>query len=116
MQQNGGPRPRNQQMGRPLGANMRQQFHDFKRTGQRKFDPALKTDFDFEKANQEFQELEHKLGKLNVTEPEPEKVEEVKTEVEESKSGDEECYDKKKSFFDKISCEALERSKGLVFF
>jgi hypothetical protein len=114
MPQNGMPRPRNQQMGRPLPPNMRPQFNDFKRVA-RKFDPALKTDFDFEKANQEFIDLENKLGKLNVCEPEAEQEEEEKQEVEESKSGDEECYDKKKSFFDKISCEAIERSKGSVF-
>lgn len=119
--QNGLARPRNQQMaGRPLPPNMRPQFNDFKRVA-RKFDPALKTDYDFEKANQEFKELENKLGKLNVNvewegeqPPAPQAVDEEKTETEEAKSGDDECYDKKKSFFDKISCEAIERSKGLV--
>lgn len=35
---------------------------------------------------------------------------------QEEESVPEPCYDKSKSFFDMISCEAIERSKGLVFF
>ena len=127
MQPNGMPRPRNQP---PMMRNgphpMRP--NQFNPTGVapnnntrggpagHKFDPALKIDFDFEKANLEFQELEIKLSKLIVSDKENEQVVEVEEpkKPEEAKLVDEEgnFYDKKKSFFDKISCEALERSKG----
>lgn len=80
-------------------------------------------EFDFDKAQQEFQELEQKLSNLKVAD----KKEETKELNDEppniepnggSQSGDavndenDPCYDKTKSFFDTISCEAIERSKG----
>ncbi|RWS29128.1 protein LSM14 B-like isoform X2 [Leptotrombidium deliense] len=73
----------------------------------------LDGDYDFEKANQEFQELENKLQKIKIeNEKEPEKEPE-EGEIEKKDEEDENvCYDKSKSFFDKISCEAIERSKG----
>jgi hypothetical protein len=35
---------------------------------------------------------------------------------EHEQEDDENCYDKTKSFFDTISCEAVERSKGMKFY
>jgi len=89
-------------------------------------------DYDFDKANEEFQEVLNKLNKTKIEDDpaapqengsgvEPE-VSEIKVEAEEGEireepedvdeEEDEIYYDKKKSFFDNISCEALERSKG----
>lgn len=119
-QQRGGPHHQQMRNGN-FGANRGQPA--------RKFDPALKTDYDFEKANQEFQELDSKLSKLTVNggDKENEKAEEPEElqhahhqqDLEEQDPAvgdkqDDEFYDKKKSFFDKISCEAIERSKGWV--
>eukprot|EP00095_Tigriopus_kingsejongensis_P011908 maker-scaffold111_size354240-snap-gene-2.32 protein:Tk11908 transcript:maker-scaffold111_size354240-snap-gene-2.32-mRNA-1 annotation:"ffd tfg box motifs domain containing protein" len=84
-------------------------------------------DYDFEQANEEFAEVLSKLQKtsLDVVEPEEagekkevkpdDEVEIEEGEIEEpNKSGEEPgaFYDKTKSFFDSISCEALERSKN----
>lgn len=73
-------------------------------------------EYDFEKANQEFQELENKLANMKVDGDKevPEPVPEEPVAENPKKDDDEEnvFYDKTKSFFDKISCEALERSKG----
>ena len=91
-------------------------------------------DYDFEKANDQFQEIVNKLSRTRIDgegeaqqengeeEVEKEVVENVgekDVEVEDGEEGeipegedDEIFYDKKKSFFDNISCEALERSKG----
>jgi len=71
-------------------------------------------EYDFEKANQEFTELESKFEKLDVA---PESKPDEPDSADTSKlnpEDDEAFYDKKKSFFDSISCEALERSKGNV--
>ncbi|KAI6182628.1 hypothetical protein M3Y97_00401200 [Aphelenchoides bicaudatus] len=73
----------------------------------------LLTDYDFEKANEQFKEkiddvadeLAEKID-LNVENEESNSVDE-----NEKESGDE-CYDKKSSFFDSISCEALEKAEG----
>lgn len=86
------------------------------------------SDFDFEKALDEFKQLEEKLAGLRVNgdstnvatssdaETSNSNSEQTnaapKTEVDaSSKEG---CYNKEKSFFDQISCEALEREKGNV--
>jgi len=92
-------------------------------------------DYDFDKANEEFQEVLNKLNKTKIDDDtvvvpqengsaatEQPEVSEVKVESEEGEireepeevdeEEDEIYYDKKKSFFDNISCEALERSKG----
>lgn len=90
-------------------------------------------DYDFDKANEEFQEVLNKLNKTKIedgsvtpqengepvrpAEDGEEKIEpeegEIKEDLEEvDEEEDEIYYDKKKSFFDNISCEALERSKG----
>ncbi|XP_023338009.1 protein LSM14 homolog B isoform X2 [Eurytemora carolleeae] len=85
------------------------------------------SEYDFDKANEEFQEVLNKLNKTKLDDatasaPESgdmveEGVERVEPEEGEIQDGevaedDEIYYDKKKSFFDNISCEALERSKG----
>jgi protein LSM14 len=97
-----------------------------------KFNPTkekltFEGDYDFDKANEEFQEVLNKLSKTKlddttVSVPENggdmveegvERVEPVEEgEIQEGEEDDEIYYDKKKSFFDNISCEALERSKG----
>ena len=87
-------------------------------------------DYDFEKANDQFQEIVNKLSRTKIEDGAPEGQQEngeeeaavVEVEGEEIDVGeegeipegedDEIYYDKKKSFFDNISCEALERSKG----
>eukprot|EP00088_Acartia_fossae_P069347 TRINITY_DN902_c0_g1_i1.p1 TRINITY_DN902_c0_g1~~TRINITY_DN902_c0_g1_i1.p1 ORF type:complete len:440 (-),score=100.94 TRINITY_DN902_c0_g1_i1:670-1947(-) len=81
-------------------------------------------DYDFEQANEEFQEVLSKLSKAKISEggengaveegENEEKPDVEEGEVVEGEGGedDEYFYDKQKSFFDNISCEALERSKG----
>ncbi|XP_067125658.1 protein LSM14 homolog B-like [Centruroides vittatus] len=57
-------------------------------------------EYDFEQANAEFMQIQDKL-------------EQMKTDDEtEGDTDDNICYDKRKSFYDSISCDALERSKG----
>ncbi|KAJ8715941.1 hypothetical protein PYW08_013226 [Mythimna loreyi] len=92
-------------------------------------------DYDFEQANTEFEELRSQLAKTKISEGSSEvKVEESEViiipqgevdkkddsgnetgagepEVDEDQNGYT-GYDKTKSFFDNISCEAVERSKG----
>nr|6F9S_B Chain B, Cytokinesis, Apoptosis, RNA-associated [Caenorhabditis elegans] len=64
----------------------------------------FESDFDFEKANEKFQEvLVDNLEKLNIEDK-------AEPEVEEKK--DAAFYDKKTSFFDNISCESLEKAEG----
>ncbi|KAK9693492.1 Scd6-like Sm domain [Popillia japonica] len=61
-------------------------------------------DYDFEEANTHFEEMiRNKLGKMKLDEGAGEGEQEEEHEV---------YYDKSKSFFDNISCEAVERSKG----
>ncbi|CAH0729980.1 unnamed protein product, partial [Brenthis ino] len=80
-------------------------------------------DYDFEQANTEFEELRSQLAKAKISDGEVVKVEgEVDKKDDsgnETGAGEAELeddgftgYDKKKSFFDNISCEAVERSKG----
>merc|ERR1711874_940727 len=76
-------------------------------------------EYDFDKANEEFKEV---LEKLQKTALEPkangDSEPETTTEVEEGEieatddASTEQFYDKKKSFFDSISCEATEKAKG----
>jgi len=87
---------------------------------------ALKFDgeYDFEQANVQFQEVLNKLSKTKLDDSAPvengengEEADDVvddegKLEDGEIEGNDEIFYDKQKSFFDSISCEALERSKG----
>ncbi|XP_054287273.1 protein LSM14 homolog A-like [Macrosteles quadrilineatus] len=84
-------------------------------------------EYDFDKANSEFEELKNKTAKLKISDGEVEKPK-VNGEDKKDDSGNETglgegepeeepeqeviYYDKAKSFFDNISCEAVERSKG----
>lgn len=43
-------------------------------------------------------------------------VEEKKAEEKVESAGESPCYDKKSSFFDNISCEAIEKAEGYVHF
>lgn len=85
----------------------------------------FENDYDFEQANSKFEELRSQLSKLKVGDEA--KPEQITTETLDKKddsgnetgAGDHEqeeeegvCYDKAKSFFDNISCEAIERAKG----
>ncbi|CAE1302589.1 LSM14 [Acanthosepion pharaonis] len=90
----------------------------------------FENDYDFESANAEFEEMEKELKKLtlteknanvvvngekpaeNVDEGEEAEVDDVKKE--EKKDEEIVYYDKAKSFFDNISCEATEREQGRV--
>lgn len=82
-------------------------------------------DFDFDKANEDFKEIEEKMSNLKVAndgQPEEKAVveEKIETKVADgTTNGDKDAtvendnfYNKTKSFFDNISCEAIEREKG----
>ncbi|KAL3285232.1 hypothetical protein HHI36_019344 [Cryptolaemus montrouzieri] len=132
--QRGGGRPRGAPGGfRPMnqsgGPNINQQQLGRKRNTL-KFD----NDYDFEQANTEFEELRSQLAKVKIDESsstgtaksepvstpavngESEKKDDSGNETGAGETEQEEehevFYDKKKSFFDKISCEAVERAKG----
>lgn len=88
----------------------------------------FENDYDFEQANNKFEELRSQLSKLKVGEevkPEQLTNNEASVDTKKDDSGNEtgagdhepeeddvQCYDKTKSFFDNISCEAMERAKG----
>ncbi|VDM53043.1 unnamed protein product [Angiostrongylus costaricensis] len=64
-------------------------------------------DYDFEKANEQFQEQFSDMFKDKL------KVDGEKSEEEQAEKAPEDTYyDKKSSFFDRISCEALEKAEG----
>ncbi|XP_024866982.1 protein LSM14 homolog A isoform X1 [Temnothorax curvispinosus] len=74
-------------------------------------------DYDFEQANTEFEELRSQLAKTKIDGAENEKKDDSGNETGAGEGEPEEepeivHYDKSKSFFDNISCEAVERSKG----
>ncbi|XP_043287380.1 protein LSM14 homolog B isoform X2 [Venturia canescens] len=75
-------------------------------------------DYDFEQANTEFEELRSRLAKAKIDAgTENEKKDDSGNETgagegEPEEDSDVVHYDKSKSFFDNISCEAVERSKG----
>jgi len=81
-------------------------------------------EYDFDKANEEFKEVLEKLQKSSIeSKPENGESDKSATELEEgevepathdesSSPVPENFYDKKKSFFDTISCEATEKSKN----
>ncbi|XP_054710414.1 protein LSM14 homolog A-like [Uloborus diversus] len=127
-QQRSPQRGRSQRRGRQQGRN-RQNY-----SGRSKDVLEFEGEYDFEQANAEFQELEGKLGKLKIADTEEvvpksppsdsaplieteDKKDEGLWNDENSVPEDEESkafYNKAKSFFDNISCEAVERSKGNV--
>ncbi|KAK4876627.1 hypothetical protein RN001_009133 [Aquatica leii] len=79
-------------------------------------------DYDFEQANTQFEELRSQLEKVKIKDNKPEvngdneKKDDSGNETGAGEGEQEEedpiYYDKTKSFFDNISCEAVERSKG----
>lgn len=89
-------------------------------------------DYDFEQANKKFEELSSQLAKTKISNEQPdhngsgtvliaeEKKEDSGNETGEGNVESEEqeespiFYDRAKSFFDNISCEASERSKGKI--
>lgn len=93
----------------------------------KKFDATLKTEFDFEKANQVFQQMVDKLEDLNISvngsgeksgtdDKDKNETAPTTTKTDLDKAADKVAedanfYDKTKSFFDNISCEAIERTK-----
>ncbi|CAB4065696.1 LSM14 [Lepeophtheirus salmonis] len=115
--QNAGYRPRGGRSNYPPGRPQSNKKETLK------FD----ADYDFEQANEQFQEVLLKLQKCSTRDDEVEKTEET---ANQSQNGDleegeikdtvaevvveESYYDKSKSFFDSISCEAIERSKGKI--
>ncbi|KAA0199444.1 hypothetical protein HAZT_HAZT003991 [Hyalella azteca] len=126
----GGRRPRGGPVGRggPGGPGM---FMNNNR--QREDKRIFEKDYDFEQANTRFEELRVQLASTKISSPggasqgaaengdpnvvEKEKKEDSGTETgpgDESSAEDQPipCYDKTKSFFDTISCEAVERSQG----
>lgn len=80
----------------------------------------FENDFDFEQANKEFDTLRSQLAKTKIGDgkviDENEKKDDSGNETGAGEGEQEEepqiFYDKTKSFFDNISCEAVERSKG----
>ncbi|XP_044010502.1 protein LSM14 homolog B-like isoform X2 [Aphidius gifuensis] len=78
----------------------------------------FENDYDFEQANTEFEELRLRLAKTKIDAgTENEKKDDSGNETgagegEPEEDSDVIHYDKSKSFFDNISCEAVERSKG----
>ncbi|PAV88868.1 hypothetical protein WR25_01736 isoform A [Diploscapter pachys] len=66
-------------------------------------------DFDFEKANQKFkEEIIGKMEEMKLSGGDSEKEEKSTAPHDPNKP----FYDKKNSFFDRISCEAIEKAKG----
>ncbi|XP_030750438.1 protein LSM14 homolog B isoform X3 [Sitophilus oryzae] len=99
--------------------------------GSKKTTLKFDNDYDFEQANTEFEELKNKLAKVKLDEAGSSKsevngeaapvepVDKKDDSGNETGAGETEqdedhevYYDKSKSFFDKISCEAVERAKG----
>lgn len=78
----------------------------------------FENDYDFEQANTEFEELRSQLAKTKIDNgTDNEKKDDSGNETGAGEGEPEEetdvvHYDKSKSFFDNISCEAVERSKG----
>merc|ERR1711950_134805 len=94
-------------------------FQPGRPTGGKKETLKFEGEYDFDKANEEFKEVLEKLQKPALEpkangDSEPEattEVEEGEIEATDDPSTDQ-FYDKKKSFFDSISCEATEKAKG----
>ncbi|XP_064118835.1 protein LSM14 homolog A-like isoform X2 [Macrobrachium nipponense] len=100
---------------RPTGARGRGQgFNQANRQRQFQDQQIFEQEYDFEQANEEFEELRNQLSKTKIVE----NGEKKDDSGHETGTGDESTedhstfYDKSKSFFDSISCEAIERSKG----
>merc|ERR1712141_765793 len=104
---------------RGRGGGGRGGFQPGRPTGGKKETLKFEGEYDFDKANEEFKEVLEKLQKSSLEskangDSEPEattEVEEGEIEATDDPSTDQ-FYDKKKSFFDSISCEATEKAKG----
>nr|XP_022342452.1 protein LSM14 homolog B-like isoform X5 [Crassostrea virginica] len=120
----GGPSRGNASQRGPTRGNQRGQSSRGRYQSNRKVESPLKFDgeFDFEEANAQFDkdEIERELKeKLTIGEKKEEKSingekeDSVENGEDEGPEDEEEMfYDKNKSFFDNISCEATERAKG----
>lgn len=113
----GRPQLFNRPMSGPLNPNQ-------KPKNKLKFDK----EYDFEQANSQFEELRSQLSKIKIEDGEAAAAARVNGETDkkddsgnetgigegetESEDADAVFYNKAKSFFDNISCEAIERSKG----
>lgn len=99
---------------RPTGQRGRgQSFNQGNRQRQFQDRQLFEKDYDFEQANEEFEELRNQLAKTKITENGDKKDDSGHETAGETVEEDPNtCYDKTKSFFDSISCEAIERSKG----
>lgn len=132
-QQRGVSNPRyggNRNEGRtPSGNAATSGFQPGRPTSTKKEPLKFDNDYDFDKANEEFKEFCTQFEKANVdgsnkdeakngdaAEPSTEDGAHHENaedgEIPEHDKDEEPFYDKAKSFFDNISCEALERSKG----
>lgn len=111
-----------------MGAGNGQRFNDGYRNGGRptfvRGDQRIKfdSDFDFEKANEKFQEQlsDVEKGIEGVTFESEEgfkggEVNSAESGTQSPASNAETFYNKTTSFFDNISCEAIEKEEGLVF-
>jgi len=96
-------------------------FQPGRPSGGKKETLKFEGEYDFDKANEEFKEVLEKLQKSSLESKANGETEiEANNEVEEGEienncedgSNSEIYYDKKKSFFDSISCEATEKAKG----
>src|SRR5699024_3860631 len=103
------PNNRNTFMGRPVQKAV--------------FNPIPDGEFDFEKAQNELKILEEKMAGMKVNGTSEDGADDSGSQDGGGSQPDistttittedkEPCYNKSKSFFDKISCEALEREKG----
>ncbi|XP_037800840.1 protein LSM14 homolog A-like isoform X5 [Penaeus monodon] len=100
-------------MRRPGGQRGRGQiFNQGNRQRQIQDQQLFEKDYDFEQANEEFEELKNQLAKTKITENGEKKDDSGHETAGGEDVEDPTCYDKAKSFFDRISCESIERSKG----
>lgn len=104
---------RGRSMRRPGGQRGRGQlFNKGNRQRQIQDQQLFEKDYDFEQANEEFEELKNQLAKTKITENGEKKDDSGHETAGGEDVEDPTCYDKAKSFFDRISCESIERSKG----
>ncbi|KAK7070818.1 Protein LSM14 A [Halocaridina rubra] len=102
--------PRRQPGGRGRGG---QPFNQANRQRQFQDQQLFEQEYDFEQANEEFEELRNQLQKTKIVENGGKKDDSGhETATGEESEEHSAFYDKSKSFFDSISCEAIERIKG----
>lgn len=109
----GGGMGRGRGMRRPSGMRGRGQgFNQVTRQRQFQDQQMFQQEYDFEQANEEFEELRTQLQKTKILENGDKKEDSGHETAPGEDSEENAFYDKTKSFFDSISCEAIERSKG----